>query len=77
MPRTRTPKTPRQRAQEALAVEERRVKRLKAKVNTLRNELADLENEMGFATLRRDYLKKHPDLAPELIPPTTSTGDNH
>lgn len=72
----RTPKTPRQRAQEALAVEERRVKRLTQRAKTLQAELDAINNERDLAIVRRDYLKKHPDLVPELIPPTTSTGDN-
>lgn len=69
---TRTAKTPKQRAEEALAREERRVKRLTAKSDELRTELDAATAEMADAVTRRDYLAKHPDLAPS-TPTTTRT----
>jgi hypothetical protein len=59
---TRQQKTPAQRAQEALDVEERRVKKLGAKVTKARAELDHLDKEWNAAINRRDHLKKHPDL---------------
>jgi hypothetical protein len=59
---TRQPKSPHQRAVEALAVEERRVKRLTEKADRLRAELADVEAERDTAEVRRAYYAQHPDL---------------
>ena len=74
---TRKQKTPRQRAEEALAVEERRVKKLDAKAKALRADLQAVEREHRQAIARRDYLRTNPDLQPQ--PGTTrtpTTGDN-
>lgn len=65
---TRTPKTPRQRAEEALAVAERRVARLTKKVAHTRADLEVLEDEWKAAQARRDHLKQHPDLKPPTNP---------
>lgn len=61
---TRQAKTPRQRAQEQLDVEERRVTKLTKKRNQLATEQAAVQAELEEATRRRDYLKQHPDLKP-------------
>lgn len=77
----RQKKTPRQRAEEALAVAERKVKRLLVEQSKLRVALATVESDLAAETARRDYLKKHPDLGqqgPSTTPPgttPTSTGD--
>lgn len=68
---TRQAKTPRQRAEEALAVAERHVTRLTKKVARTRADLEVLEDEWKAAQARRDHLKTHPDLTPT----TTHTGD--
>jgi phage shock protein A len=68
---TRTAKTPRQRAEEALAVAERHVDRLTNKVARTRADLEVLEDEWKAAQARRDHLKTHPDLAT-----TTKAGAN-
>lgn len=65
-------KTPRQRAQEQLDVEERRVKKLAARRAHLQGDLNRAVAELEDATTRRDYLKKHPDLA-NTQPRTTAT----
>lgn len=70
---TRQPRTPRERAQAALEVEERRVKRLTAQSKRLRDELDAVELERGRAVTRRDYLKKHPDLQQPKTSTTTTT----
>lgn len=57
------PKTARERAEEALAVAERRVKKLVAKKQRLNAQIQDAEKELGKATAQRDYAAKHPDLA--------------
>lgn len=65
MTKTKAPrqsKTPRQRAQEALDVEERRVARLTEKADGLKQDLAEVALELGQATARRDFLAGHPDL---------------
>ena len=69
---TRQQKTPRQRAEEALAVEERRVRKLDTKAKALRAELDAVERAQRAATARRDYLEKHPDLQQ---PTTAGTAD--
>ena len=68
---TRQTKTPRQRAEEALAVAERHVKRLATKGTALRKELEAIDTEYDQAVARRDYLTQHPDLQHQ---PPTSTG---
>jgi hypothetical protein len=68
---TRTPKTPRQRAEEQLAAANRAVARLATKKSALTTELADVSREHDAAVVRRDYLAANPDLQHN---PTTSTG---
>jgi len=68
---TRQHKTPRQRAEEARDLEQRRVERLTAKAETLRRELAFVDADLEDAVRRRDYLAQHPDLNTS----TTSTTD--
>lgn len=59
---TRKAKTPGQRAQEALDVEERRVTKLTKQRDRLRTELDAVSAERDRAVVRRDYLKQNPDL---------------
>jgi cell division protein FtsB len=73
---TRQSKTPRQRAQEQLDVEERRVTKLTKKRNDLATEQAGVQAELAQAIARRDHLKSHPDLSNNQARPT-STGDQH
>ena len=68
---TRQTKTPRQRAEEALAVAERRHGRASKTVNQLRSDLLDAENELAEAKRLHDYAKQHPAL--QQAPTTTST----
>ena len=70
---TRQPKTPRQRAEEALAVAERAVKRLAIKRDQLQDDLETVEREHATAVRRRDYLAQHPDLQQQK---TTTTEEN-
>ncbi|MBA2952141.1 hypothetical protein GON03_19180 [Nocardioides sp. MAH-18] len=71
---TRQAKTPRQRAEEALAVATRQEKRLRARARDLRSQLEEAEREHRAALARRDHLATHPDLQP--YPTSTSTGDD-
>lgn len=73
---TRQSKTPRQRAQEALAPEERRVKRLTDKRQALAAELDAVDAEHEQAVVRRDYLANHPDLGATTPSTTNPTGDH-
>jgi len=59
----RQAKTPRQRAQEQLDVANRHVQRLTKRKVELQTALDDVTREHDAACVRRDYLKKHPDLA--------------
>lgn len=68
---TRQQKTPRQRAEEQLAIANRAVVRLDRKVDDLTTQLAVLRREQTAAIARRDHLATHPDLQHN---PTTSTG---
>ena len=70
---SRQTKTPRQRAEEALAIEERRVERLTAQWTKSRAETERLAHERDDAMRRRDYLRQHPDL--QHTTTATSTGD--
>lgn len=70
---TRQHKTPRQRAEEALGIANRRVITLDRKVDALRSDLAQADREHRDAIVRRDYLAQHPDL--QHNPTSTSTGD--
>ncbi len=74
---TRQHKTPRQRAEEALAVEQRRVERLFAKREQLTAELTGLEDELHEARVRRDYLAQHPDLNSTTPTTRTTIEENH
>lgn len=85
----RQSKTPRQRAEEQLAVAERAVTRWAEKRDRAQTEYENAEAEHAAAVRRRDYLAAHPDLGDAakplrvrtgvdlLKPPTTptSTGD--
>jgi hypothetical protein len=64
-PAKRQKKTPRQRAEEALAVAERRVAALRKKSKKLRVELDAVDRELDDAARRRDYLAHSPDLPPQ------------
>lgn len=59
---TRQAKTPRQRAEEALAVAERQVERLTQQWTKARDEFERLRDEHAAAIARRDHLRGHPDL---------------
>ena len=61
---TRQKKTPKQRAEEALAVAERKVAQLKTERDKAQSTLLNLEAELGDAVVRRDYLKQDPALPP-------------
>jgi hypothetical protein len=65
---TRQRKTPRARAEEALAVADRNVDRLNAQRTKHADALAATDVELDKARIRLAYLKKNPDLAP----PTTT-----
>lgn len=69
---TRQTKTPRQRAEEALAIADRAHDRLTTKARDLRSELEDVEREQRAALARRDHLAQHPDLQQH---PTNQAGD--
>lgn len=80
-------KTPAQRAQEALGVAERRLKRADDLVNRLGRELREAGIEQDQAKARRDYAAKDPDLVLGVpdgdaaarrtrTTPTASTGAN-
>lgn len=60
---TRQTKTPRQRAEEALGVAERRHRKAIATRNRLKGELAAAETEAEEANQLRAYAKQHPALA--------------
>jgi len=62
MPKTRTLKTPAEKATAALGVEQRRVDKLQAKHAALTAELDALQPIIDAAVARRDYLAQHPDL---------------
>lgn len=61
-PTTRQTRTPRERAEEALAIAERAVKRWAEKRDRAQEELEAAEREHASVIRRRDYLSKHPDL---------------
>lgn len=67
---TRQQKTPRQRAEEQLAVAQRLAKRLQARCHALTEELEGLRQERDAAFARRDYLAQHPDLKQQTTPTT-------
>lgn len=72
-PKTRTPKTPAQRAQEALDVANRRVIRADKAIVALEWSLGDARRELAQAITRRDYVAQDPAL-PQ-TDTTPSTGD--
>jgi phage shock protein A len=59
---TRQTKTPRQRAEEALASINRTVIRLDRKLDALKADLATVEREHTAAVARQAYARTHPDL---------------
>lgn len=67
---TRQTKTPAQRAQEALEVEQRRVDRLTAARDEHKGRMQHAERDLDAAVRRRDYLAQSPDLPkpPERTP---------
>lgn len=60
--KTRTLRTPAERAIAALGVEQRRVEKLTAKHRALLDEAAAVFDELTAAVKRRDYLAQNPDL---------------
>lgn len=77
--KTRTNKTPAQRATEAYDTQARIVKRLADKLDPLRAELAAVEVELEAARKRLDYLGTNPDLPDGYgqveEPPANTDGD--
>lgn len=67
---TRQHKTPRQRAEEALAVAERKVKRLNDDVLKHHRALEHAQKDRDEAVVRRDYLKQDPALRNDQPRPT-------
>lgn len=72
---TRQHKTPRQRAEEALATAERAVTRLTEKKKALQTDLDAVTREHDQAVVRRDYLATNPDLPKNASTATTPTGE--
>lgn len=68
----RQPKTPRQRAEEALGVAQRRVATLEAKLEKARGAVTDVEGELAEARRRLTYVTADPALPgepePEAVP---------
>lgn len=64
---TRRIRTAKERAEEALGVAERRVKRLSDQRDKLQHELAAIERDLNAAHTRLNYAKADPALTP---PPT-------
>lgn len=60
--KTRTLKTPAERAIAALGVEQRRVDKLEAKRKTHMVAVQEINTELEGAIKRRDYLAQNPDL---------------
>lgn len=60
--RPRQRKTPRQRAEEALATKNRKVVRLDKQIDRLTADLAAARREQAEVIRRRDYLAENPDL---------------
>lgn len=69
---TRQQKTPKQRAEETLAVAQRRCDRLTRDANRLRTELDNVENDLADAITRRDYAKADPALQGSTTSQSTS-----
>lgn len=70
---TRQTKTPRQRAEDASAIADRRYKRAVVTRDRLASELKDVEAEVEEATALRTYAKQHPALK-NTTTPTNTTG---
>lgn len=62
MKTTRTPKTPQQRAEDAVGVLERRLTKLRVKHARASADLAGLDLEIGENERRLAYAKSNPDL---------------
>lgn len=71
---TRTPKTPQQRATEALAVSERKVSRLKSKRDALAKEVKALEAAIVEEDKQHAYLAQNPALRGEATQVPTQGG---
>lgn len=63
----RTTRTPRERAEEALGVAQRRVEKIAAKLATARREVTGLETELAEANQRLKYAQADPAL-PQIEP---------
>jgi hypothetical protein len=61
-PATRKQRTPRERAQDDLDIEVRKVEALVTRRDRLKAELGPVEEELESAVRRRDFLAGHPDL---------------
>ena len=62
---TRRLRTPRERAEEALAVADRKVARLSAERDKLQGTLSEITQARAEAVRRRDYLAQDPALSDE------------
>lgn len=67
---TRTSKTPKQRAQEALGVAQRRVERITQALNHQRSLVATYEADLADAQARLDYARQDPALTTTSKEPT-------
>lgn len=65
---TRQRKSDRQRAEERLGVEERRVTKLTAQRDEAKGRLQFLDADLAIAVKRRDFLKQSPDLPAPVAP---------
>jgi hypothetical protein len=65
MTRKRSLKSPKQRAEEALAAANRQLDKTRTKQERLATELKAAESAYNLAVRRRNYLAAHPDLTAE------------
>lgn len=72
----RQPKTPRQRAEETLAVAQRRFDRLTDAHSALVDQLEDLDEQLLDAGARLDYARQDPALQDSNATQPDPTGDN-
>lgn len=64
----RNQRSPRERAEIALGIEQRKVLKLGSKLTAAKAVVTTLEAELADAVKRRDYLAKSPDLEPAAEP---------
>lgn len=73
---TRQTKTPRQRAEEALAAAQRRRKRIADKLTTARAQVTTLQTELDEANRRLDYAQADPALPEQPARPAGVRGEH-